>query len=446
MINRRDWLSRAGTVSVSALGGLLGFPSLVSAADYKVLLVIHLDGGNDGNNVLVPTDGAYKDYETARTSVLAIPKDSLLSLNGTAAGHTFGLHPSFKEVAALYNQQRFSFISNVGALVEPSNKETVLSNQVRLPIGLFSHNDQAGFVQGAVEDTTGWGGRGLEQLNSSLRHPCAAIAYGNNRTLVQGRNTAVSYLLGQGVTGWGSANLLNPGSAATQSLNRMGKWQSENIYESSYIRTMAAALSDTELFAKADRYATYSAQDFGPSELGQKIRYVASLLPVFKSMGLRRQVVQINFGGFDTHTKQRGSDSTSQDSLLATLSKVLGALDATNRENGLDQEVLTLVSTEFGRTLRPGSGEGSEHAWGTHWMIMGGAARGGQVYGQFPSLVLGGVDDSDANKNGRLVPYYSTDQLGATVMSWLGLTADRYNDVFPNLKNFPQKTLPIFWG
>lgn len=446
MINRRHWLKRAGAVSVSTVGGMLGFPSLVSAADYKVLLVIQLDGGNDGNNVLVPTDAAYKDYETSRTSVLALPKDSLVSLNGTSVGHTFGLHPSLKEVAALYNQQRFAFLSNVGALVEPSNKTTVLNNQVRLPIGLLSHNDQAGFVQGAVEDTTGWGGRGLEQLNTSLRHPCAAIAYGSSRTLVQGRSTAVSSLLGQGATGWGSANLLMPSSATTQSLNRMGKWQSENMYEASYIRTLATALSDAELFVKADRYATSSAQDFGSSELGQKTRYVASLLPVFKSMGLRRQVIQINLGGFDTHTKQRGTERGTQDSLLATLSKVLGALDASNRENGLDQDVLTLIGTEFGRTLRPGSGEGSEHAWGTHWMLMGGAARGGQVHGQFPSLVLGGADDSDANKNGRLVPYYSTDQVGATVMTWMGLAVDRYDEVFPNLRNFTQKTLPVLWG
>ena len=125
---------------------------------------------------------------------------------------------------------------------------------------------------------------------------------------------------------------------------------------------------------------------------------------------------------------------------------MLGALDASNRENGLDQDVLTLIGTEFGRTLRPGSGEGSEHAWGTHWMLMGGAARGGQVHGQFPSLVLGGADDSDANKNGRLVPYYSTDQVGATVMTWMGLAADRYDEVFPNLRNFTQKTLPVLWG
>lgn len=446
MINRRQWLKHSGAVSLTALGGSLSFPSLVNAADYKVLLVIHLDGGNDGHNVLVPTDGAYKDYETSRTAVLALPKDSLVTLNGITAGHSFGLHPALKEVASLYNQQRFSFISNVGALIEPTTKESVLNNQVRLPVGLFSHNDQAGFVQGAVEDTTGWAGRGLELFNAGLRHPCAAIASGNNKTLVQGRNTAVSYLLGEGNKGWGSANLLMPNSAATQSLNRMGKWQSENLYEASYMRTMATALSDTELFARANQYAAQPSQDFGSSELGQTTRYVASLLPVFKSMGLRRQVIQINFGGFDTHTKQRGTGRTSQDSLLATLSKVLSALDASNRENGLSQDVLTMVGTEFGRTLRPGSGEGSEHAWGTHWMLMGDAAKGGQVHGQFPSLVLGSLDDSDPNKNGRTVPYFSTDQVGATLMTWMGLTPDRYDEVFPNLKNFKLKTLPVLWG
>jgi uncharacterized protein (DUF1501 family) len=128
---------------------------------------------------------------------------------------------------------------------------------------------------------------------------------------------------------------------------------------------------------------------------------------------------------------------------LLTLARVLDAFDATNRANGLDMNVVTLVMTEFGRTLRPGSGGGSEHAWGNHWWLLGGPVAGGTVHGVFPSMVLGGPDDGDPGKNGRHVPSTSSDQVGASLMQWMGMEPTYLLDVFPNLANFKQKTLPL---
>ena len=169
----------------------------------------------------------------------------------------------------------------------------------------------------------------------------------------------------------------------------------------------------------------------------------ASLLPQFKSDGLARQVFLLHWGGFDTHANQRGGDANTQDSQFITLAKALSAFDAANRAAGFDQNVTTLVMTEFGRTVRPGSGGGSEHAWGNHWMALGGPVAGGNVVGTFPSLVLGGPDDGDRNKNGRHVPSTSTDQVGAALMQWMGLPAANFHEVFPNLVNFAQKTVPL---
>lgn len=445
MIDRRTWIKRAGFFAgMAALGGI-ALPRIAGAGDYKALVVIHLDGGNDGNNMLVPTDGAYSDYERARTSILALPKSGLLTLaGGRTADHTFGLHPGMPEVKALYESRRLAFISNVGALIEPATKQLVLENRVRLPNGLFSHNDATGFVMGSVEDATGWGGRALESLDPSMRHAGAAVAVGIDRTLVSGRRTAVSYLPGEGNSSWGFADLLQPEQPMPQTLLRMGQWQSANDYENTYARNLGVALGDTTLFSRVGKIAAPHRRDFGSQWLGFQLRYLSSLLPGFKAYGLRRQIFQVNFGGFDTHTRQQGV----HDALLAGVSKALAGFDAANRDNGMDGQVLTLIGTEFGRTLRPGSGEGTEHAWGTHWMVLGPMVAGGQVHGAFPSLTLGGPDDGDtgAGASGRFVPYHSTDQVAATCLQWLGLPASRFDDVLPNLRNFSRRTLGFLAG
>jgi uncharacterized protein (DUF1501 family) len=445
VIDRRALIMRAGFFAgVAALGGFAA-PRLAGAGDYKALVVIHLDGGNDGNSMLVPTDGAYSDYERARTSILALPKAGLLTLSGgRTADHTFGLHPGMPEVKALYDSRRLAFISNVGALIEPATKQLVLENRVRLPNGLFSHNDATGFVMGSVEDATGWGGRALESLDTSLRHSGAAVAVGHERTLVSGRRTAVSYLPGEGNSYWGFADLLRPEQPMSQTLLRMGQWQSANDYESAYARNLGVALGDTTLFSRVGQMAAPHRQDFGSQALGTQLRYLASLLPAFKAYGLRRQIFQVNFGGFDTHTKQKGP----HDALLIGLSKALAGFDAANRDNGVDGQVLTVVGTEFGRTLRPSSGEGTEHAWGTHWLVMGPMVAGGQVHGAFPSLTLGGPDDGDTGSgaSGRLVPYHGTDQVAATCLAWLGLPDSRLDEVLPNLRNFPRRALGFLAG
>ena len=126
------------------------------------------------------------------------------------------------------------------------------------------------------------------------------------------------------------------------------------------------------------------------------------------------------------------------------MAKALAAFDETNKANGMDMNVVSVVMSEFGRTLRPGSGGGSEHAWGSHWMAMGGPVAGGNVVGSFPSLVLGGTDDGDLGKNGRFVPTIGSDQVGATLLQWLGVSSTNFVNVFPDLANFQTKTIPLF--
>ena len=446
MISRRQLLGggAAGLAGVGAASlGLTGFGH-AAGEDYRALVVVFLNGGNDGHNLIVPTDAMFTDYQSARAN-LALPKASLANLPGSAAGHTFGLHPSLAPLVPLSAQPRLAFIANAGPLVVPTTAIQAKTNAVDVPPFLLSHNDQVAIQQGWTvrDDTSGWAGRTLELLPSTLRTPLAAVTMDNRLTLVLGKRSAVSYRPKNAPRYWGPADLADPKTPAAQSINRMAQWQFANAYEAEYARTFGAAVSDATQITQALASAPAPAADFGSDELGQRLRTLASVLPVFKAQGFKRQVFLVSWGSFDTHTNQRGGDANTQDTQFGILAKALAAFDDTNKANGLDQGVVTLMMSDFGRTVRPGSGGGSEHAWGNHWFALGGPVAGGNVLGSFPSPVLGGRDDGDPGSNGRHVPTTATDQVGATVMNWIGLAPSLYHDVFPDLVNFSQKTIPL---
>jgi uncharacterized protein (DUF1501 family) len=451
MMNRRHFIASAASLAgIGAGAGLLStLPSRSFAAgeDYRALVVVFLTGGNDGHNVLVPTDGGYNDYEAARAN-LALPKATLVNLPGSAGGRTYGLHPGLAPLLPLYQQQRLAFVANVGPLVRPATAAQVRTNAVEVPPFLLSHSDQVAVQQGwtVQEDMSGWGGRGLEVMPSSLRNPLAAVTMSNDRTLVLGRHSAVSFMSSNGPRWWGPADLSRPQDSAVKSINRMAQWQFANDYEAEYARTFGNAVNDSTLLTEAIMQAKAPAADFGTDsfgDLGGRLRSIASVLPYFRQRGYRRQVFLVSWGRFDTHANQRGSGDETQDTQLPIVARALAAFDDTNRANGLDLNVITAVMSDFGRTVRPGSGGGSEHAWSNHLWAFGGPVAGGTVNGTFPSPVLGGADDGDPQKNGRHVPTIATDQMAAALMQWLGVEPARFDEVFPWLANFSQKTIPL---
>jgi uncharacterized protein (DUF1501 family) len=455
-MSRRRFLKTSGALALPLLGGAAGLGLLSSSSraagdDYRALIVLFLMGGNDGHNVIVPTDGMYNDYQAARAN-LALPKDSLAPLAGSSIGHTFGLHPALAPLTPLYTQGRLAFIANAGPLVRPATAQQVLANAVEVPPFLLSHSDQVAVQQGWTfeEDQSGWAGRALELLPSALRNPLAAVTTNRGRQLVQGKASTVANYVPGGIRYWQTGvDLGQPHLPNTQRLLKLVQSQYANNYKNDYARNFQAAVDDQQRFVQAVSLAKEPTADFGTDDgrsgppIGSQLRSLASILPAMKTLGYRRQVFLVTWGSLDTHTNQRGSDWDTQDAQMALMAKALAAFDQTNRANGLDENVTTLMMSDFGRTVRPGSGGGSEHAWGNHWFALGGAVDGGRVHGVFPSPVLGGSDDGDSQANGRHVPTISTDQVGASVMQWLGLAPADFHAAFPFLANFNQKTIPL---
>jgi uncharacterized protein (DUF1501 family) len=440
---RRVIFGASVAASLGALAWARSATTQSLRSDYRALVCIFLNGGNDGNNTLIPLDAGYQDYIKSRGS-LALSSSELLKLNSVRAEQSFGLHPACGELAALYHQQRLAFIANVGPLFQPTTTAQVLNGTAQLPPALFSHSDQTNVLQGwqGDEDQSGWAGRALDSTKLEVGDAIKGISNSMSSVLVRGQNYAPAFASINGDTNWGAASLTNSNDPVYRALLDLASPQAnDNPYQVEYARTLSASLRQASELARALALSKEPTAPFGSSSLDEMLRYLAKLLPVFKQSGYQRQVFFVDWGAFDTHTDQRGSNALSQDSQLAVVSKAMGSFQAALDVAGLSENVTTFMMTEFSRTLMPATSNGSDHAWGNHFWVMGGRVRGGTVYGQFPNLVLGGKDDCDDEKEGRFVPTIATDQYGATLLNWLGISSQGIARAFPNLGNFPIKDL-----
>jgi uncharacterized protein (DUF1501 family) len=447
---RREFLLGASAVSLTSIGAALLPLSQVAAADYKAVVIVNLAGGFDGNNVLIPIDGAYSDYSKARPS-LVLPKDSLLRLTGSHIGHTFALTPSIRPLYDLFERKRVAVVANVGALIQPTTIEQVRNRSVKLPPFLGSHSDQEQWIQGWMgdEDRSGWGGRAMDLLPAVMRTMQPLISVTNNYTALVSNSTPLSLADSNGNSNWGIANISDPSSSVTQRLEWATRLQSTNPYEAEFARSMRAAYLDSQEFAQGRLKGPVPTGEFPTttiSRLPRDLSFVAKHIGYSKAVGAQRQIYLVEDAGYDTHTGQleTGDTNPGLDRRLQVVAQSLAAFDKSVVDMGLDSQVLTLVISEFGRTLDPAAGAGSDHAWGNHWFAMGGAVNGGKVYGStFPTLQTGGPDDASLYnpKRGQWIPQFSSDQFVADAMRWMSLTAEQVVAAMPNLANFKNRTI-----
>ena len=411
-------------------------------ADYRALVCIFLFGGNDGNNTVVPisTGGSnpansYNKYAQVRGG-LALPVASL-NVIGNSKGDQYGLHPSLTELAGLYNNNRHvAVVANVGTLVTPLTQAQYKNQQAAIPSNLFSHLDQQTEWQTSLAQgfgATGWGGRVADAVQSCNTSDFPTIvSVGGNNLFTTGAQTSPATVTAGQVLGLQGFNTTAASVARLSALQSLLTFDSGISMVQASNAIASSGLNQAKVLNEALAGAKALTTVFPNTSLGQQLSQVAKIINVRTQLGMRRQIFFAYLGGFDTHDLEL----TDQGTGLAQVSQAMKAFYDSTVEMGTADQVVTFTESDFGRTLQPsgGSSLGTDHAWGSHHFVMGGAVKGGDIYGTFPTLELSGPDD--ANNRGVWIPTLSLDQYGASLASWFGVDSSKLGQVFPNLANF----------
>jgi uncharacterized protein (DUF1501 family) len=442
---RRDFMRLAccSAAGASLVGGLSKF-GLVSAlaqgaSDYKALVCIFMFGGNDGNNMVIPIDTRYTAYQTARAN-LALPQGQLLPLQ---AGNQsiYGLHPNMPELQSIFNNQKnLAILANVGTLVQPTTQQAYQA-YTNLPENLYSHSDQQDQWQSAQlagTPTAGWAGKIADSVqsafNGAAQFPPILSISGNPVFCTGVTEQPFTMNPGQtpGLQGFGSDAASDARFLAVQQLL---------TFDSGFSMVQSAnsvtgqAVQYAVVLADALKNVPALQTKFPNTYLSQQLQQVAQVIAARSALGMGRQIFFCSYGGFDTHSDQL----VQQVELMTQLSQGMSAFYEATQELGVTNQVTTFTLSEFSRTLQPGTNGGTDHAWGNHQLVLGGAVKGNTLYGNFPTLALGGPDD--AGNNGRWIPSTALDQYAATMASWFGVSNANLPSIFPNLANFPTNNL-----
>jgi len=455
---RRDFLE-LGCRTLATFGAAAAFGEagkLVAqtpgTGDYKALVCIFLFGGNDANNMLVPNETAgalgsdlrysYKNYSTVRQG-LALAQNTLVSIHDSASGAAFGLHPSLAPLGGLYNTSgRLTLLANVGTLVQPVPRDyTKMTppdlSKFTVPVNLFSHSDQQSEWQNGspgAPASTGWAGRLADRIYApGCNNQSSPTSFGNQLPTIGVNGNALElqgYCTEQTGIYSGSFGLGNLSDARKNDLTNMLSLSSGVTLMQAAQNSLKSAMSIVNII---DQSANTPVTGFPGTDIGNQLAQVATLIKLNRDAGLgaKRQIYFVSQGGYDTHSNQLPQ----QTQLLGDLANAMAAFDTyVSTTLGMANNVVTFTQSEFSRTFQSNGNAGADHAWGEHALIMG-PVKGGQIYGQYPYLVLQGPDDS--GDRGNWIPTTPTDQYGVTLAKWFGLTdpAD-FSYVFPNWANW----------
>lgn len=410
-------------------------------SDYKALVCIFLAGGNDNDNMIVPNDSSgYATYARARSN-LALPQANLLGINpATTDGRAWALHPAMTHLRDLFVSGQVAFAANVGTLVVPTTREQYLAQSVPLPAQLFSHADQALQWQTSVPDRlsqTGWGGRLADltnAFNSNSQVSMAISLAGNNLFQVGDQITQLTVSeTGAPPLSWHEDKSADVVNTRVTAMRDMFKNPDANLMRTAFGQTSERAFQNSDLLSAALSSTAAPTTTFPTTELGQQMQMIAHLIKARAQLGLKRQVFFAEIGGFDMHDVLIGAHSL----LLTEVSEAMKAFYDETVALGLQNNVTTFTASDFGRT-HVSNGNGSDHGWGGHHIVMGGAVRGGDIYGTMPNLTVDGPDDTD---HGRWIPTTSVDEYAATLARWFGVSETDLPIVLPNIGRFQTRDM-----
>ena len=424
-----------------------------AGGDYKALVCLFLNGGNDGNNTVVPNYTAgYAQYAAARQSQgLAISQASLLPITPPSmGGQVYGFHPAMSALHPLFAQGKMAVVCNVGCLVQPLTRSTYIGGAPR-PYQLFSHPDQVEQARTAIssyKSVTGWGGRVADRtstLNPGAGIPMVSSIAGATLFNI-GANTS-PLVVAASPTPLNQVLALNGFGTAADELARRAAMNNVRTLDLNYTMIQQASVLTQQAVNAAAQLSTdpVLTVTFPATTLGNQLKQVAKLLKFRNELNMNRQIFFVELAAFDHHSSQL----TPHNTLLTQVSQAVKAFYDETVAQGIESDVTTFTLSDFNRTFNPagsGSGVGSDHGWGGPAFVVGGAVSGGNFYGRptsngtfVPTLVNGGPDDADTR--GRFIPTVSVEQYAATLARWYGLAESDIPLAFPNINNFATSNL-----
>ncbi|MCK8085950.1 MULTISPECIES: DUF1501 domain-containing protein [Vibrio] len=441
-ISRRRFLQ--GTAAAAGVT-VLNFTSMPAYAHlfndcndgrYKALIGIDFAGGNDGFNMIIPqSDSVYTNYQRLRGN-LQIGKG-----DGENLTNEFNLNPALDAMAELWNKNELLPILNVGPLIVPRG-ESGLTDELK-PAHLFSHNHQSAMVQTSSRvslDKQGFGANGEIALGSTSR---GFEGYSPLFDIGGGQEWTNNLNMQSNKVGSSAPHDIFINNESNRDKRLFERIQQQNNYQHVFQRhyaKLAANAPDTH-GKMSDIFNTVldASIVFPETAIGRQLEAVVKLILNQEAFGQQRQYFSCKLGGFDTHSNQLAQQSQ----LLMEYSEAITVFHQALRLYKLDSQVTSFTHSEFGRTLIPNANGGSDHGWGSHSFVIGGAVSGKRFVGAYPSLEEG---SDHLLSRGRVIPTTSTDQVHATLLSWLGLRNEDITNIFPALESdeFTEKTLDIF--
>jgi uncharacterized protein (DUF1501 family) len=471
--SRRQFLrtaSMASMAGISASPFILGLNSMAAMAQssassgYRALVCIFLQGGNDGHGTVIATDpGSYSAFTTARSGApgLAYPMNELLpiTLKTPQSGRTFALNPALGGVQNLFNAGRAAIVANSGTLIAPASKAQVNANSVPLPSSLFSHFDQSAAWQaiasnGGSAEHVGWGGAvadAIESMNMNSNSMFTCISTAGIALFLAGQSSFQLNVTSAGpIPIYGVANPPFGLPAASNPLSSILTAEESNLFAKEYGVVVNHSIEAQATLATAmlpagpggipnpPQYLDPQTKMLTDNQLAISLQTVARIISGNSGLGVTRQIFYVQLGSFDTHNNQ----AIQHAQLLTQLGQGLEYFDGLMVANGLGNQVTTFTASDFGRTLTCNS-NGTDHGWGSHHFVVGGAVQGQDMYGQYPVIGVNQANDVGA---GRLIPTTSVDQYAGTLAQWFGLSDGQVRQVLPNFGNFGSSPYLGFMG
>lgn len=468
-MDRRRWLrfglgSLATAMGAGSLSALIQNPVKAQSGGYKAMVCVFLYGGNDGMNTIVPTDATRHAQYAAVRGDLALPRGSLIPITGT----DLGLHPAMSALAPICTARKLAPLVNVGTLARPLTKTEFRSlpdSDTGLPDNLYSHSHQQTEWQSAGASSfsrTGWGGRTVDAMGTT--NPVIAVG-SNGHFGLSSLGTPLVLPEPGGTFGvYGQEGNWDPTvkrKTALESLYQAANLGSTNSLLGAYAQQQRAAFDVSArlgtIVGTTPNPGTPSQIDtaFAPitdgdgniaSDLGRQLYLVANLILQRTTVLGDRQLFLVQDGGYDLHGNQIAADSLTGEHarLLGGVADAMACFYNAMTAIGLSDSVTLFTQSEFGRTFVPNSSSGTDHAWGTHQLIMGGAVKGGAVYGTYPELVVGGANDVGVDSwelQGRWIPTTGVQQYSATLLKWFGASDTQINTIVPGLGAFGSRDL-----